>query len=102
MITSGEEKDLAHCCLMLPLASGKFCLLLRKAPHHSDRQRSKMPQWTLDLLAARQVKVSGATTNLHSLEWGQRSEITTEEAGPLPLSPACEIITSFAYTLCLK
>lgn len=42
VITREEEKDLTHRCLVLPWASGKLCLLLRKAPNHSDRQRSKM------------------------------------------------------------
>lgn len=42
--------------------------------------------------------------NLHFLEWDQRCEITdfTGELAPLPLSPACKIVTSFAYTLCLE
>lgn len=45
VITRREERDLAHCCLMLPLAweEREVCLLLRKAPDHSDRQKSKMP-----------------------------------------------------------
>lgn len=58
VITREEEEDLAY-CVSCYLGLPENCLLLRKAPDHSDRQRSKMSQWTLDLLAPRQVKVPG-------------------------------------------